>query len=105
MLAQAVAPTPMAADASEAAPEHFEHLIPSVRSPETRQMPQRAREARLEVAGRAVWRRLRQAPLDERSPGTGGSTSCSPAGKRQGRCTREAHQPLLDASGDRTAPD
>ena len=70
MLAYAVAPPPMAADASEAAHEQCAQLIAHWRSSEARQMTHSDLEALLEVAGRAVLRRLLQAPLDERSPGT-----------------------------------
>ena len=70
MLAYAVAPTPMAADAYEAAHEQCAHLIAHVRSPEARQMIHSDLEALLEVEGRELLRRLLQAHLDERSPGT-----------------------------------
>jgi hypothetical protein len=70
MLAHAVALTPMAADAYEAAHEHFGHLIDHLRSPEAHQMIHSDMEAWLEVEGRELLRRLLQAHLDERSPGT-----------------------------------
>ena len=60
----------MAADASEAAREKCAQRIAHWRALEARQMIHRAVEALLEVAGRALLRRLRQAHLDERSPGT-----------------------------------
>lgn len=70
MLAHAVAMTPMAADAYEAAHEKFAQLIAHLRSPEVHQMIHSDLEALLEVEGREVLRRLLQAHLDERSPGT-----------------------------------
>src|SRR5712691_3199724 len=70
MLAYAVAPTPMAADAYEAAYEKLAQLIAHLRSSEARQMTHSDLEALLEVEGREVLRRLLQAHLDERSPGT-----------------------------------
>jgi len=70
MLAYAVAPSPMAADAYEAAREKFAHLIAHLRSLEARQMIHSDVEALLEVEGRELLRRLLQAHLDERSPGT-----------------------------------
>ncbi len=70
MLAYAVAPTPMATDAYETAHEQFAQLIVHLRSPEARQMTHSDLEALLEVEGRELLRRLLQAHLDERSPGT-----------------------------------
>jgi hypothetical protein len=70
MLAHAVAMTPMAADAYEAAHEKFAQLITHLRSPEAHQMIHSDLEALLEVEGREVLRRLLQAHLNERSPGT-----------------------------------
>jgi hypothetical protein len=70
MLAYAVAPTPTAADAYEAAHEKFAQLIAHLRSPEAQQMMHSDLETLLEVEGREVLRRLLQAHLDERSPGT-----------------------------------
>ena len=70
MLAYAVAPTPMAADAYEAAHEKWAQLIAHLRSPEAHQMNHSDLEALLEVEGRELLRRLLQAHLDERSPGT-----------------------------------
>lgn len=69
MLAYAVAPTPMAADAYDAAREKFAQLIAHLRSSEAHQMIHSDLEALLEVEGRALLRRLLQAHLDERSPG------------------------------------
>jgi hypothetical protein len=69
MLAYAVAPTPLAADAYEAAHEKFAQLIAHLRSSEARQMTHSDLEALLEVEGRDLLRRLLQAHLDERSPG------------------------------------
>jgi hypothetical protein len=70
MLAYAVAPTLTATDAYTAAHEKFEHLIAHLRSPEAQQMIHSDLEALLEVEGRELLRRLLQAHLDERSPGT-----------------------------------
>src|SRR6266705_2985233 len=70
MLAYAVAPSPMAADAYEAAREKCAQLIAHLRSLEARQMTHSDLEALLEVEGRELLRRLLQAHLDERSPGT-----------------------------------
>ena len=70
LLASAVTPTPMATEASEAAHEKWAQLIAHVRAPEAQQMIQSDLETWLEVAGRALRRRLLPAPLDERSPGT-----------------------------------
>src|ERR1700675_1966646 len=70
MLAHAMAPPPPAADAYVAAHEQFEHLIAHLRAPEARQMTHSELEALLEVEGRALLRRLLQAHLDERGPGT-----------------------------------
>ena len=70
MLAYAVAPTPMAADAYEAAHEKWAQLIAHLRSLEAHQMSHSDLEALLEVEGRELLRRLLQAHLDERSPGT-----------------------------------
>ena len=70
MLAYAVAPTLTATGASTAAHEKFEQLLAHVRAPEAHQRTQSDLEALLEVEGRARLRRLLQAPLDERSPGT-----------------------------------
>ena len=70
MLAYAVAPTLTATDAYTAAHEHFEHLIAHLRSPEAQQMTHSDLEGLLEVEGRELLRRLLQAHLDERSPGT-----------------------------------
>ena len=69
-LAYAVAPTPMAAEAYEAAHEKWAQLIAHLHSPEAHQMSHSDLEALLEVKGRALLRRLLQAHLDERSPGT-----------------------------------
>ncbi len=69
MLAYAVAPTRMAADAYEAAHEKFAQLIAHLRSSEAHQMTHSDLEALLEVEGRELLRRLLQAHLDERSPG------------------------------------
>jgi hypothetical protein len=60
----------MAADAEEAAHEQWAQRIAHWRSPEAHQMHQSDLEALLEVEGRAWLRRLLQAHLDERSPGT-----------------------------------
>jgi hypothetical protein len=60
----------MAADAYEAAHEKWAQLIAHLHSPEAHQMSHSDLEALLEVAGRALLRRLLQAHLDERSPGT-----------------------------------
>ena len=70
MLAYAVAPTLTATDAYTAAHEQFDHLIAHLRSPEAQQMTHSDLEALLEVEGRELLRRLLQAHLDERSPGT-----------------------------------
>src|SRR5713101_2444198 len=70
MLAYAVTPTPMATDAYEAAHKKFAQLIAHLRSPEAQQMIQSDLETGLEVEGRELLRRLLQAHLDERSPGT-----------------------------------
>src|SRR6266852_1375328 len=70
MLAYAVTPTPMATDAYEAAHKKFAQLIAHLRSPEAQQMIQSDLETWLEVEGRELLRRLLQAHLDERSPGT-----------------------------------
>src|SRR5256712_11899981 len=70
MLAYAVAPTPMAADAYEAAHEKWAQLIAHLRSPEAHQMIHTDLEAWLAVEGREVLRRLLQAHLDQRSPWT-----------------------------------
>ena len=70
MLAYAVAPTPMAADAYEAAHEKWAQLMAHLHSPEAHQMSHSDLEALLEGEGRAWLRRLLQAHLDERSPGT-----------------------------------
>jgi hypothetical protein len=70
MLAYAVAPTLTATDAYTAAHEQCEHLIAHLRSPEAQQMTQSDLEALLEVEGQELLRRLLQAYLDERSPGT-----------------------------------
>jgi hypothetical protein len=70
MLAYAVAPTLTATDAYTAAQEKFEHLMVQLRSPEAQQMIHSDLEALLEVEGRELLRRLLQAHLDERSPGT-----------------------------------
>lgn len=70
MLAHAVAMTPMAAEADEAAHEKFAQLIACLRSPEAQQMIHSDLEALLEVEGRELLRRLLQAHLDERSPET-----------------------------------
>ena len=60
----------MAADAYEAAHEKWAQLIAHLRSPEAHQMNHSDLEALLEVEGRELLRRLLQAHLDERSPGT-----------------------------------
>lgn len=70
MLAHAVAMPPMAADASEAAHEKFAPLLAHVRSPEAQQMIHSDLETLREVEGRELRRRLLQAHLDERRPGT-----------------------------------
>ena len=70
MLAYAVPPTLTATDAYTAAHEKFAHLIARLRSPEAQQMTHSDLEALLEVEGRELLRRLLQAHLDERSPGT-----------------------------------
>src|SRR5713226_1358577 len=70
MLAYAVTPTPMATDAYEAAHKKFAQLIAHLRSPEAQQMIQSDLATWLEVEGRELLRRLLQAHLDERSPGT-----------------------------------
>src|SRR5712692_9725471 len=70
MLAYAVAPTLTATDAYTAAHEKFAHLIAHLRSPEAQQMTHSDLEGLLEVEGRELLRRLLQAHLDERSPGT-----------------------------------
>src|SRR5713101_6397111 len=70
MLAYAVTTTPMATDAYEAAHKKFAQLIAHLRSPEAQQMIQSDLETWLEVEGRELLRRLLQAHLDERSPGT-----------------------------------
>ena len=56
MLAYAVAPTPMAADAYEAAHEKFTQLIAQLRSSEARQMTHSDLEALLAIEGREVRR-------------------------------------------------
>src|SRR5438105_2030967 len=70
MLAYAVAPTLTATDAYTAAHEQFEHLIAHLHSPEAQRMTHSDLEGLLEVEGRELLRRLLQAHLDERSPGT-----------------------------------
>jgi hypothetical protein len=70
MLAYTVAPTLTATDAYTAAHEQFAHLIAHLRSPEAQQMTHSDVEALLEVEGRELLRRLLQAHLDERSPGS-----------------------------------
>src|SRR6266699_1508863 len=70
MLAYAVAPTLTATDAYTAAHEKFAHLIAHLRSPEAQQMTHSDLEVLREVEGRELLRRLLQAHLDERSPGT-----------------------------------
>jgi hypothetical protein len=70
MLAYAVAPVLPAPDAYTAAHEQFEDLIAHLRSAEAQQMTHSDLEALLEVEGRELLRRLLQAHLDERSPGT-----------------------------------
>jgi hypothetical protein len=70
MLAYAVAPPLTTPDAYTAAQEKFEHLMAQLRSPEAQQMIHSDLEALLEVEGRELLRRLLQAHLDERSPGT-----------------------------------
>ncbi len=70
MFADAVAPSPMAADAYEAAPEQCAPLISPLRSLEAQQRTPSDVEALLEGEGRALRRRLLHAHLDERSPGT-----------------------------------
>ena len=70
MLAYAVAPSPREADAYEAAHEQFAPLITQLRAPEAGQMTHSDLETLREIEGRAVLRRLLQAPLDERGPET-----------------------------------
>ena len=70
MLAYAVAPTLTAANAYTAAHEQCAYLIAHLRSPEAQQMTHSELEEMLEVEGREVLRRLLQAHLDERTPGT-----------------------------------
>ena len=70
MPACAVAYALTKADAYAPAHEHFEHLIAQLHSPEVHQMTHSELEALLEVEGRALLRRLLQAHVDERSPGT-----------------------------------
>ena len=70
MLAYAVVPSLTATDAYTAAQEQCEHLIAHLRSPEAQQMTHSDLEGLLEVEGRELLRRLLQAHLDERRPGT-----------------------------------
>src|SRR6266852_5805355 len=83
MLAYAVTPTPMATDAYEAAHKKFAQLIAHLRSPEAQQMIQSDLETWLEVEGRELLRRLLQAHLDERSPGTVAEPVVGADGRRQ----------------------
>jgi hypothetical protein len=70
MPACAVADALTRADAYAPAHEHFEHLIAQLHAPEVHHMPHSALEALWEVEGRALLRRLFQAHVDERSPGS-----------------------------------
>jgi hypothetical protein len=85
MPACAVAYALTRADAYAPAHEHFEHLIAQLPSPEGHQMTHSELEARLEVEGRALLRRLCQAHVDARSPGI-------------------AAEPVLDAEGHPCLP-
>jgi hypothetical protein len=70
MPACAVAHALIEADAYATAHEHFDHLIAQLHSPEVHQMTHSELETLLEVEGRELLRRLLQAHVDERSPGT-----------------------------------
>src|SRR2546430_2404534 len=96
MLAYAVAPTPMAADAYEAAHEKWAQLIAHLRSPEAHQMSHSDLEALLEVEGRELLRRLLQAHLDERSPGTVAEPVLGADGRAH---THQRTQTLRDTPG------
>src|SRR5262249_57902899 len=70
MPACAVAHALPVTDVYATAHEHFDYLIAQLHSPEVHQMTHSELEALLEVEGRELLRRLLQAHLDERSPGT-----------------------------------
>jgi hypothetical protein len=72
MPACAVAHALPVTDVYATAHEHFDYLIAQLHSPEVHQMTHSELEALLEVEGRELLRRLLQAHLDERSPGTVG---------------------------------
>jgi hypothetical protein len=85
MPACAVAHALPVTDVYATAHEHFDYLIAQLHSPEVHQMTHSELEALLEVEGRELLRRLLQAHLDERSPGT-------------------VAAPVLDADGHPCAP-
>ena len=70
MPAHAVAHKPTAADAYLSAYEKFDQIITQLRAPQTQRMTHSELESLLETEGRELLRRLLQAHLDERSPGT-----------------------------------
>lgn len=81
MPAHAVAHKPTAADAYLSAYEKFDRIITQLRAPQTQRMTHSELESLLETEGRELLRRLLQAHLDERSPGT-------------------VAEPVLDAEGE-----
>lgn len=81
MPAHAVAHKPTAADAYLSAYEKFDQIITQLRAPQTQRMTHSELESLLETEGRELLRRLLQAHLDERSPGT-------------------VAEPVLDADGE-----
>jgi hypothetical protein len=70
MSAPAVAHKPAVADAYLSAYEQFTQIVTQLRSPQTQHMTHSELEHLLEVEGREVLRRLLQAHLDARCPGT-----------------------------------
>lgn len=70
MLAHAVAQKSAVADAYLSAYEQFDSIITQLRSPQTQRMTHSELESLLETEGRELLRRLLQAHLDERRPGT-----------------------------------
>jgi hypothetical protein len=81
MLAHAVARNPTKADAYLSAYEQFEEIITQLRAPQTQRMTHSELETLLETEGRELLRRLLQAHLDQRSPGTVAEPVRSPDGE------------------------